>query len=501
MIATAAASFANPNQRGIFDYQSPELLAGRSRDRTLDARSDVYSLGCLMFGMLIGRPPYHGDTPRELAEIQFSQAVPAARALRPEVDLELDEALRVAMSFNRAGRFESVAEFMAAVTGAVPAPLPKSDVITARGRAEARPTNTLEILHELAPELVAAGELATVSQKQLDALMEARRAQALAVNVPATSPAPVPMVAPLAEPVTAPAPKTASRFLRWALFSGLALLALGLIFGIVNIFSNNIDSDNEPSEVANVAPADTETLEGANVALAETEEIEDETSESAETAAIGVTEIPTETAVPPTVGPPTPFPPTALPTVDPLSSNGADISAEALDGVLSATGGNTGISGSALVDPNSVPADVALVMEQMVELLNQQRGMNGFPPLVTDLPLNSAAQTRAQDMVLRRYFSHYDPATGEALAFPLAASVGFDQGTYVGENLGRTTLNLLTAGPILVTAWMDSPTHRANVLRAEFDFIGVGMQFDEISKTWFATTLFASRFAVRSNGG
>ncbi len=488
MIATAAASFASSDQRGVFDYQAPELIAGRSRDRTLDARSYVYSLGCLMFGMLIGRPPYHGDTPRELAETQFSQPVPAARVLRPEVDLELDEALRVAMSFNRAGRFESVAEFMAAITGAVPAPLPKSDVIPASGRAAARPTDTLEILHELAPELAAAGELATVSQKQLDALMEARRARATAVDVPTIAPPTVPAVAPIVAPVAVPARVTTRKFILWALFGGLALLAVGLIFGAGNIMGNTNDSDIETPEVANVA-------------LVQTEEIEDEESDSTETTSIIVTEIPTVIELPPTVAPPTPFPPTALPTMDPLSSNDAAISEEALDGVLSNREGSTGISGSALVDPNSVPADVVLVMKQIVELLNQQRDLNGFPPLVTDIPLNSAAQTRTQDMVTRRYFSHYDPATEEALVFPLAASVGFNQGTYVGENIGRTTLSLLTAGPSLVIAWMESPTHRANVLRGEFDFIGVGMQFDEISNTWFATTLFASRFAVRNSGG
>lgn len=486
MLATAAATFTAPSQRGVFAYMSPEQLAGRSRDRKLDVRSDVYSLGALLFHMLTGQTPYKAGSAADLALIQFSQPVPSARALQPAVGLEVDEALRVALSFNRAGRFESVAAFMSAVTGVVPAQLPASDVIGAA--AEATSANTLELLEKLAPELAGGDATATVSQENIDRLLAARQKEAAAAAAAPAAPATAARPAPIARPVEVARPG----FPRW-LYAGAGVVAL-VIVGAVGLFATSGRGNVDPTPAA-VVVAETATTAETEVVVSPTDDPQPDPTDAP---------VPTTAPTFTPAGSPTPLPPTALPTNDPLSlSNGSGtiVSGEAVEGVLAGAPSGDAVAGSALVDPGTVSQEVRIVSEQLVQLINQQRGINGLPPLVVDEPLTSAALTRTADMVTRRYFSHTDPATGAALAFPVAASVGFDEGTYVGENLGRTTLELLVAGPTLVDAWMESPTHRANILRPEFDFIGVGMAYDDVGRQWIVTTLFASKFAFAQPSG
>jgi eukaryotic-like serine/threonine-protein kinase len=74
-------------------YMSPEQCRGA---RELDGRSDVYSLGCMMFEMLCARPPFLGDTPTALISAHLAEAPVAPRALNPAISAELS-ALVLAM--------------------------------------------------------------------------------------------------------------------------------------------------------------------------------------------------------------------------------------------------------------------------------------------------------------------------------------------------------------------------------------------------------------------
>lgn len=93
-------------------YMSPEQGAGTPE---LDGRSDVYSLGCVLYEMLTGRPPFMGETPQEVLAAHALEPVVPPRTLRPEVSQDLEGAVLVALAKRPAERFATVAEFAAAL--------------------------------------------------------------------------------------------------------------------------------------------------------------------------------------------------------------------------------------------------------------------------------------------------------------------------------------------------------------------------------------------------
>ena len=92
---------------GTPGYMAPEQLAG---DSTLDARADVFALGVLGYEMLSGRAPFDAPDAGSIAVAYFSEPR-ALSEIRPEVPLEVSNAIATAMARNPADRFESAAEF------------------------------------------------------------------------------------------------------------------------------------------------------------------------------------------------------------------------------------------------------------------------------------------------------------------------------------------------------------------------------------------------------
>jgi serine/threonine protein kinase/tetratricopeptide (TPR) repeat protein len=93
-------------------YMSPEQAAG---DPGLDARTDVYALGTVLYEMLVGEPPYTGATAQAMIAKRFSGDVPRVRAVRPNVSETLEHAITKALSLVPADRFASVADFAQAL--------------------------------------------------------------------------------------------------------------------------------------------------------------------------------------------------------------------------------------------------------------------------------------------------------------------------------------------------------------------------------------------------
>jgi serine/threonine-protein kinase len=93
-------------------YMSPEQASG---ERTVDARTDIYSLACVLYEMLSGRPPFQADTVRALLAKQVTEQPRSVRALRPEARKSVDQALEKALAKDPARRFATVAEFLGAL--------------------------------------------------------------------------------------------------------------------------------------------------------------------------------------------------------------------------------------------------------------------------------------------------------------------------------------------------------------------------------------------------
>ena len=99
-------------------YMSPEQAAG---ERDVDARSDIYALGCVLYEMLVGEPPFTGPTAQVVMAKRFSDPVPSARRLRSAVTEAVDTAVRRALAQVPADRFATAAEFVTALTAPIEA--------------------------------------------------------------------------------------------------------------------------------------------------------------------------------------------------------------------------------------------------------------------------------------------------------------------------------------------------------------------------------------------
>ena len=99
-------------------YMSPEQALGA---RELDGRSDQYAVGCVLYEMLAGAPPYTGASARALIGQHVTAPVPNIRALRPEVPPAVSLVLAKAMAKTPEARFARAAEFASALEHAAPA--------------------------------------------------------------------------------------------------------------------------------------------------------------------------------------------------------------------------------------------------------------------------------------------------------------------------------------------------------------------------------------------
>jgi serine/threonine protein kinase len=105
---------------GTASYFSPEQAKGE----TVDARTDLYSTGVVLFEMLTGRPPFRGDTPVAVAYQHVSERPVKPSVINPKVSPALDSVVLHALSKNRDQRYQTAAEFRAdvdtAASGRVP---------------------------------------------------------------------------------------------------------------------------------------------------------------------------------------------------------------------------------------------------------------------------------------------------------------------------------------------------------------------------------------------
>jgi eukaryotic-like serine/threonine-protein kinase len=103
---------------GTPQYMSPEQAAG---EREIDGRSDIYSLGCVLYEMLAGEPPFTGRTAQAVIAKRFAGAVPSLRVVRPTVPDAVERTVMRALALAPADRFQTGAQFAEALTAGVAA--------------------------------------------------------------------------------------------------------------------------------------------------------------------------------------------------------------------------------------------------------------------------------------------------------------------------------------------------------------------------------------------
>jgi serine/threonine-protein kinase len=91
------------NVVGTAQYLSPEQAVGEPAD----ARSDIYSTGCLLFELLTGQPPFTGETPVSIAYQHVSGEIPSARALQSDLPAGIETIIKVALAKKVDDRYQS----------------------------------------------------------------------------------------------------------------------------------------------------------------------------------------------------------------------------------------------------------------------------------------------------------------------------------------------------------------------------------------------------------
>jgi uncharacterized protein YkwD len=135
-------------------------------------------------------------------------------------------------------------------------------------------------------------------------------------------------------------------------------------------------------------------------------------------------------------------------------------------------------------------------------LINDERVSNGLQPVAPNGDLRQAALNHSDEMVNQSYFEHTSPAG--VTFMDRIESTGYMQGARtwtVGENLVWGTGPLSTP-QALVTAWMNSPPHRENLLRASFREIGVSaVAGTPVNESDHTGVTVSSEYGYRTFGG
>ena len=142
-------------------------------------------------------------------------------------------------------------------------------------------------------------------------------------------------------------------------------------------------------------------------------------------------------------------------------------------GLSEIKGANSHIKNPDLIYPGdklNIPLVDSKVIEyekRVVELVNVERSKKGLKPLSVDWQLSRVARIKSQDMKDKGYFSHESPTYGSP--FNMMKSFGISY-RFAAENIAKGQ----KTPEAVVSSWMNSSGHRANILNSNYSKIGVG---------------------------
>ncbi|MGH7614488.1 MAG: serine/threonine-protein kinase [Gemmatimonadales bacterium] len=149
--ATAAQLTTEGMIIGTPQYMSPEQAAGDA----VDGRSDIYSLGIVLYQMLTGAPPFDGDSSAKIIAQQLTATPPDIRRARPDVTPELAAVLDRTLAKDPADRYQTAGDVSRALVGALPT--------AARDRVQPRRRQLLRLAFKSLVGVGAAGCLAVIA--------------------------------------------------------------------------------------------------------------------------------------------------------------------------------------------------------------------------------------------------------------------------------------------------------------------------------------------------
>jgi uncharacterized YkwD family protein/spore coat assembly protein SafA len=140
---------------------------------------------------------------------------------------------------------------------------------------------------------------------------------------------------------------------------------------------------------------------------------------------------------------------------------------------------NPQIKNPNLIYPNqvlNVPAKAnESQIQEVINKVNSERSKAGLAPLKENWELSRVAQYKAEDMTDKHYFSHQSPTYGSP--FNMMSNFGIKYSS-AGENIAQGQ----RSASEVMTAWLNSSGHRANIMSSSYTQIGVG--YDKRTNTW-----------------
>ena len=114
------------------------------------------------------------------------------------------------------------------------------------------------------------------------------------------------------------------------------------------------------------------------------------------------------------------------------------------------------------------------IKERIIELVNDERIKGGFKPLSNNQLLDKSAELKAKDIVDKNYWSHNSPEGTEPWHF-------FQKVGYVYQEAGENLARGYFSGDEIVDSWMNSQTHKDNILTTRYTDIGIGIAYSPVN--------------------
>lgn len=133
---------------GTVEYMSPEQVRGEETD----ARSDIYSLGILLYEMLTGRVPFNSPSEYELMRCQIEDAPTPPRTFAPQMPLAVEQGIMRSLAKNREARYQSASEFRATLIQKTTGAITRVDDASQSARLYAAPATQVDHAMSMAPQ-------------------------------------------------------------------------------------------------------------------------------------------------------------------------------------------------------------------------------------------------------------------------------------------------------------------------------------------------------------